>query len=190
MKIYIVTSGEYSEYHICGVFTKKKLAKEYAKINGFSSQNYTIEEYEADKHQTDFDSGGEHMIIYILYDVANNRILNSDTDYDDGDCVEDYSYNLKTFYFSTPASSVKPNKNRDEQLLKIARDRYATYRYECEVEGRIPVYYTCPYCGRDTHSLICDHCFARLPADIKPLAPEEVMPIIDMGPTVQKNSRQ
>ena len=183
MKIYVVTSGEYSEYHICGVFTKKKLAKEYAKLHGLSSHDYKIEEYEADKYQTDLDSSEEHMLIYVVYDVENNRIVNSDTDYDDGDRVEGYSYNLKTFCFSIPASSVKPNKNRYEQLLKIARDRYAKYRYKCEIEGRIPVYYTCPYCGIDTHSLICDHCFARLPADIKPLDPEEVMPMIYNGGT-------
>lgn len=45
-KIYIVTSGEYSEYEINAVFTTRKKAEEYVQQHG---TYYDIEEYELDK---------------------------------------------------------------------------------------------------------------------------------------------
>ncbi len=45
MKIYVITSGEYSDYHIDAVFTDKALAEEYADRN----PERRIETYEANK---------------------------------------------------------------------------------------------------------------------------------------------
>jgi hypothetical protein len=42
--IYIVTDGDYSDYHICGVYSTKKLAKKAQELHMASS----IEEYEID----------------------------------------------------------------------------------------------------------------------------------------------
>ena len=50
MKIYVVTQGEYSDYHIVTTFLDKKIANDFikkmgSKINGYSSE-YIVEEYE------------------------------------------------------------------------------------------------------------------------------------------------
>lgn len=45
-KIYIVTSGEYSEYHIDAVFSTKEKAEEYIQQHG---NGFDIEEYELDQ---------------------------------------------------------------------------------------------------------------------------------------------
>ena len=48
MKVYVVTAGEYSDYHIEKVFLDKKKAESYALINSgpFSWQDCEIEEYD------------------------------------------------------------------------------------------------------------------------------------------------
>ena len=44
-QVFIVTAGDYSDYHICAVFETKELAEAY--IKAFSDRNYFgIEEYE------------------------------------------------------------------------------------------------------------------------------------------------
>lgn len=43
-KIYVVTAGCYSDYHICAIFSTKEFAEKYIKING--GDNPRIEEYE------------------------------------------------------------------------------------------------------------------------------------------------
>ena len=45
-KIYIVTSGEYSDYRIDAVFSKKEKAEEYVQNNG---SDYRIEDYKLDE---------------------------------------------------------------------------------------------------------------------------------------------
>ena len=45
MKVYVITSGEYSDYGIDAVFTDKALAEEYADRN----PSRRIETYEANK---------------------------------------------------------------------------------------------------------------------------------------------
>ncbi len=45
-KIYIVTSGEYSDYHIEAVFSTKEKANDYIQQNG---TDYNIEEYDLDE---------------------------------------------------------------------------------------------------------------------------------------------
>lgn len=58
MKIYVITEGDYSDYHICAVFTDKKKAELYCAINeekDFVNNNcyvfgdeYMIEEFDTD----------------------------------------------------------------------------------------------------------------------------------------------
>lgn len=45
-KIYIVTEGEYSDYHICAVFTTREKAEEFVQCNG---TDYEIEERNLDE---------------------------------------------------------------------------------------------------------------------------------------------
>lgn len=53
MKIYIVTSGCYSDYGINAVFTDKELAEKYCTAHNKYPDEYCIEEYEADSEVCD-----------------------------------------------------------------------------------------------------------------------------------------
>ena len=53
MKIYIVTSGCYSDYGINAVFTNKELAEKYCTAHSKYPEEYFIEEYEADSEVCD-----------------------------------------------------------------------------------------------------------------------------------------
>ena len=50
MKVYIVTSGKYSDYHICQVFSTRLMAQQYIDILGFNNDDKMwVEEYEVNK---------------------------------------------------------------------------------------------------------------------------------------------
>lgn len=51
MKIYVITSGDYSDYHIIGVTDKKEVAEQYKKLHNNAVSDYDcceIEEYDTD----------------------------------------------------------------------------------------------------------------------------------------------
>lgn len=53
MKVYVVSTGEYSDYHICEIFSKRKLAEQYikemSKWYGRYQKDYAIGIYNVDK---------------------------------------------------------------------------------------------------------------------------------------------
>jgi len=53
MKVYLVCNGEYSDYHVCEIFSTRKLANQYidemAKWYKCTKKSYTIETYTIDK---------------------------------------------------------------------------------------------------------------------------------------------
>ena len=51
-KVYIVTEGEYSDYHVCGVFTSREKAE---KFRDTFCCNDTIEEYNLNPYQKQID---------------------------------------------------------------------------------------------------------------------------------------
>lgn len=72
MKVYVVTSGEYSDYDICAIFNDKALAVAYCAINNQKFIDHNL------KHQTNY---GEEFRIEE-YDTMDNLILaNSDNRY-------------------------------------------------------------------------------------------------------------
>ena len=77
-KIYIVTSGEYSDYHIDAVFSTKKLAEDYIQQHG---TDYRIEKYNLDERidrntklwRVEFDiEDGKHTEAYVRDYVADD----------------------------------------------------------------------------------------------------------------------
>lgn len=53
-KVYIVTVGEYSDYHIEAVFSNEEKASKYIKVSKIHPSDVEIEEYEIDKPMSDF----------------------------------------------------------------------------------------------------------------------------------------
>lgn len=71
MKVYLITAGCYSDYHIITVFSSKAKAKEY--INSFdraSYDTYGIEEYELDYTDDGWVSGMKSWSV-LIYDDPN-----------------------------------------------------------------------------------------------------------------------
>lgn len=50
MIIYVITEGEYSDYHICGVATEKEKAEEIKQLNTDSWHEANIEVYDTDDY--------------------------------------------------------------------------------------------------------------------------------------------
>jgi hypothetical protein len=114
MKIYVVTEGEYSDYHICGVFTKEKKAERYAYLIGGD-----VEEYE------DEDANNPEQLM-IEYDRRRNEINVKGTYWGGEDRM---LYDLFYCYvpFSERMAQEEDKWKLKDILLKIAQDRYAKF---------------------------------------------------------------
>lgn len=116
-KIYIVTSGEYSDYSIDAVFSTKEKAEEYIQQHG---TDYAIEEYDLDEEvekktklwKITFDKNG------VAKAYTQDYLINEtvDTCYV---CV--LWYGERYIHFYVDADSM-------DRAIKIARERYAAIR--------------------------------------------------------------
>lgn len=112
-KVYIVTSGEYSDYHICKVFSTKEKADEYVDARG---SEYSIEEWEVDK---EFDRGAR--IWEVSMSADGKEIIFAEPKDLPGykDCISfavDYSGEERlVFYIETDSMT---------RAVKIASERY------------------------------------------------------------------
>lgn len=70
MKIYVITQGEYSDYHIVGVAIDKEKAKRIAEVNSDSWYEATINEYDTDS----FDEVIENGRMYHVTKHATGKI--------------------------------------------------------------------------------------------------------------------
>lgn len=127
MKVYIVTAGSYSDYHIEAVFTDKKTAKQYANMD----TDRNVETYEADSVSLDY--AKTNLVYSVTYDFFKNTIdtlcLRSETNAFD-DYVSEYS--SCDFFFSVQQTKILNEDvmaygNKSKLLLKIAQDRFAKY---------------------------------------------------------------
>lgn len=71
-KIYIVTAGEYSGYHIKRVFSTRKLADKYTKTfierDNFEVEYCNVEEFDVDE-PVDY----KNLIVEFCYENINNK---------------------------------------------------------------------------------------------------------------------
>lgn len=122
MKIYIVTAGCYSNYHIESVFTDRKKAKKYANLNS----DRTIETYE-----TQDNSIISPTHIKAWYKPNDNCIL----------CIEDSNYVMEDYWYGDRfgftatlsdrlTEDIEMKGEKSPLLLKIAQDRWAQYKAE------------------------------------------------------------
>lgn len=115
MKVYIVTDGEYSGYHIKAVFTDEKKAKQYAAIHKCD----TIEEYEANSPQIEGETD-----VFIVHKIRFNSR---------GFYVYDHYYSTEKIsrvdiLFGTPTIIVSLTEQDDSKAEKIAQDMWAEYK--------------------------------------------------------------
>lgn len=123
MRVYVVTSGEYSAYHIEKVFTDREQAQMYANLN---SDRY-VEEYSTD--DTNIDDINKYYA-YIIYNYEKDRI-ESITEWDEYE--EDYemiSQGYRAYFeFVVLVSGrllveIAEHGTQSEMLLQIAKDRF------------------------------------------------------------------
>ena len=115
MKVYVVTSGIYSDYSIERVFLDKNKASEYAEWSG--SDHVTVEEY--DTSDNDYINKQYYVRVTLKW-YKNKEEKISTTSY--RHCESDYNYNYYTNYGVTGDELVVVRTvnadNYDEQYYK------------------------------------------------------------------------
>ena len=119
-KIYVVTEGEYSDYHIDAVFSTKEKAVEYIGQHG---TDYSIEEYDLDEEVVK-----EERLWRVEFDIENGKLVTSyPTTYQveenrDTCIVSEYLASKRRYItFFVDADTV-------DRAIKIASERYASVK--------------------------------------------------------------
>ena len=118
-KVYVITKGDYSDYHICAVTMDYKRAEKLKKLLDGIYEEARIEEYTPDEvkengnvYYVDFPDDSSPSIHMDEYDGFG--------DYNDGPCVADWSEPIRVYV-----------RSKDEKhALKIAQDEYAKWKAE------------------------------------------------------------
>lgn len=77
MKVYVLTNGEYSDFHNIGVFTDKVLAEKVKKYGSIANE---IEEYELDQ-MDEFSFAKNGLYIYYISMFKNGDIVSNHGDF-------------------------------------------------------------------------------------------------------------
>jgi len=99
-KVYIITQGSYSDYHICGVYSDLKTAKKIARLylsdnDKYHNSSLVIEEYELDEYQ-DIPDNYSSYFIRMTRDGNVTEIRKKDLNYFRG-----YGFDINGFLHNT-----------------------------------------------------------------------------------------
>jgi len=115
-KVYIVTTGEYSDYGIVNVFSTKELAKNYVRaVYGIGEAD--IEEYYVDKYPKQIDKNLKHWSIEMLKNGNAGRCWVSDNYEED-----DIHYHVSNL-FDTEYLYVYCWAKDKQHAIKIANEK-------------------------------------------------------------------
>lgn len=120
MKVYVITAGEYSDYHICAVTDNLESAKNFRMLNESDWCPARIEEYFIDQMKEKPKS-----YWHITYDLRGECRCCSLYHYAEGKNEPDERVDFNCFTFYTDVICEDKTK-----ALKIAQDRIAKYKYE------------------------------------------------------------
>lgn len=130
MKVYIVTSGCYSDYHIDAVLETRKQAEAYCALH--PSEDQEIEEWETAEYAVECDKPVYRKWVGI---IQENGVLT----------VRDEGYSFKNVfevknvprnYYHNPHKRIDMTTSTDktvEQAKKILLDKMAALKYEQEM---------------------------------------------------------
>lgn len=125
MKVYVVTKGEYSDYHICAVTTDEETAKKLAEKYADSYDDTWVEEYDTDHAEMAL---AKKKIFFCSFDPDDSTIEVDDRG-DRGSWE-----GIKPSHFIVSGNRkylyVYVNADTEEEALKIASDKFAKYRAE------------------------------------------------------------
>lgn len=120
-KIYIVTSGEYSDYHICAVFSTREKAEEYVQIHG---TDYGIEEYDLDE-----EIKREVKLWRVAVAIKNNEIIIIEpcpTEYRVEEMTDTCYINAD--WYGEPIMYFYVQSETMDRAIKIASERFAAVK--------------------------------------------------------------
>lgn len=117
-KVYVITEGAYSDYHICAVAATKEIAEKLRKIysDKYSWADARIEEYDLNETRDD---------VRVFYDVTfeDDRVSACFNEYGEKESIQFYKGNK-----SQSDRLIVCVRARDEDhAVKIAQDRRAEY---------------------------------------------------------------
>lgn len=86
MKIYVLTKGQYSDYHICGVFDNEELARGFVKLfdgslNKEEYDRYMIEEYEVNPFKMEVGKGYNPYFVRMRKNGEAYKIRIADSEF-------------------------------------------------------------------------------------------------------------
>lgn len=121
-KIYIVTSGEYSEYEIYAVFTTKEKANAYIQQNG---TEYNIEEYNLDEEVEK-----KTQLWSIVFCIEDGKLCEAcPTSYGRNEVVDTCSvFNTLGYREDIPCIRFYVDADSMDRAVKIARERFAAVK--------------------------------------------------------------
>lgn len=117
-KIYIVTSGEYSDYHLCAVFTTKEKAVEYVEQHGFG---YNIEEHDLDKEVIK-----NTQLWRVDFNTKDNKVVNARVGDYEGDEIRDTCYARR--FSGVDYITLYVDADSMDRAIKIASERLVAIR--------------------------------------------------------------
>lgn len=118
MKVYVITRGSYSDYHICAVAVDKQHAEQLRKLFSNRYEDADIEEYDTDEVQTLVNGGARYAVQFN----KNGNVSDIREDIDDyvGCC---YLRHSGEFVVTVDAYT-------EEAAIKIAAEKRAQYLAE------------------------------------------------------------
>ena len=135
MTVYIVTSGEYSDYGINAVFTSQEQAELYiTTMPDADRESYFIEPYETDK--VHLEGKAYYGIRFSITPKFNYRYLTLSTFVSAKPVKETIECNYKNYYVTIPANRYYSISEEYEKCQKIVQDWIAKYKYRKEVDEK------------------------------------------------------
>jgi hypothetical protein len=157
MKIYLVSSGEYSDYGIRKIFLNEENALKYANTHNRKYEDYQVEEWDAVDSEENFilQEFKYVTVYYNVYedgeiefklevnktssaDIENELDLNDTYYYETKGWTGSYSGYKKgynTVYLKRQISGDVNEEKLKDKYLKVCQDTYAKIKYMLDVDG-------------------------------------------------------
>lgn len=131
MKIYVITKGEYSDYHIVGVAIDKEKAKRIAEVNSETWSKANVEEYDTDAHDEALKNGCMYRVVKHKTGKMEARLMDGWQLEDIEDEIGKVSRDRGTSWGGETYNDLNiyiKAKNTD-YAIKIASEKFAEYEY-------------------------------------------------------------
>ena len=119
-KIYVITSGEYSDYQIVAIYTTREMADEFVQCNG---DGYEIEEYDLNKPISN-----KKKLWVISFNIESGELEHATTnDYINNENYKDICFYCDS-YMDVARMHLYVESETMDKAKKIACDRFASIK--------------------------------------------------------------